>query len=265
MSYINNTSNSQVYARVINSSEYKLIRTKSDYPDKEYKGKVIFFYGNKFLVGEELNNMKRSPYTLLGGTCEPNETIIDCTAREVNEETIGLISEEELKSVLNKLKKHNIVTWRYKIKNKVITQYLFFVPWTSLSRTHRKSVISIKFKERKIILDKIFDKQKVPAGKLSNDIKSKINKQLDMEIPIEKISKSFLKHFYEFQNIEWITMNQLLDTNVTNENIVKKINNIYISNSKKTFQEYFERIKSKRKKTVISIDSNGWNTKKKIS
>lgn len=256
-------SKSEVYARVINSSEYKIIRTKNDYPDKEYKGKVLFFYGSKFLVGDELSNRK-TPYTLLGGTCEPKETIIDCTAREVYEETIGLIPEDSLRTVLSKLKKSNILTWKYKMKNKIVTQYLFLVPWTSLLKIKR-SGLSSKFRERKQELDKIFDKQKVPAGKLSNDIKQKINKKLNLEIQSEKISKSFLKHFYEFQNIEWITLSQLLDPSVTNESIVKKINNIYLSNSKKTFQEYFEKIKSKRKKTVISVDSKGWNTRKKIS
>lgn len=254
---------SDKYARVINMSEYKNIRIKKGYTEKDHKGKILFFYGNKFLVGEERGN-KKNPYTFLGGTCEGNETIIECTAREVYEETIGIVSKDELINILLKLNKNNIITWRYNVKNKIITQYLFMVPWIYISKKVRKYNLTQLFNERMLLMDKIFNKEKVPAGKLSIDLKTKILSQLNLEIPVDRISKSFLKHFYEFQSLHWITMSQLLNPEVTNPGLVKKLNYVYASNTKNTFNAYFELIKNKRKKSVISTDSSGWKTRKKI-
>ena len=225
--------------RIVTADEFRLIRTKTSFNPKEYKGKVLFFNGQGlFLVGQEMGTKrskesKKLKFHLLGGTCEAGETIIECAARELFEETIGLIPEIPVKEALLKIKRENVLVWKQKNGDRLVTQFVFVLPFNVLSRSDRESSLPDKFKQRRLLLDHIFDKQKVPAGKLTTDLKQKVHKELKLLQEPERLSKSFLKHFHEFSAIAWIPERDLFNPELTNPRLINKLSVIQDPTTKK--------------------------------
>lgn len=291
------------FTRFATTEELKLINTKTNFSPKEYKGKVLFFNGhNRFLVGKELNSRKKNlKYHLLGGTCETGETIVDCTAREIYEETIGLVPIGPVKEQLVKAKKQNVLVWKQKNGDRLVTQFVFVLPWVHIKGT---SNLSEKFKQRRQVLDQVFDKNKVPAGKLNSEQKQKIHKELKLLDNPDRLSKSFLKHFHEFSSISWVSESELFDPESTNSRLVNKLSIVQSSNLKKFYRfsskikqvsigsskmslipkgnifettSYFELLKKKKNRTTstrstsvrstsvrsTSVDSSGWKVVKR--
>lgn len=181
----------------LSNSEIQQLQTKRDYPAKSVKGKVIVVKKQKILVGQEANqrNQENAKWTLIGGTCEPTETVIEATAREFVEETIGSISVEDITKTLKKCNRiFKSVYPVESLKQKIVT-YIFIVNDTDLN-LHIE-----RFHPALQILKTAFTNQ---PGRLNPEIREEIKKSLGHIVGTEKVSKNRLKPYMEMNAIEYL-------------------------------------------------------------
>lgn len=206
----------------------------------KYKAKVIPYMFNPkdkllyFLVGKELWTSPSTKYSFIGGTCDKGETIIECAARELYEETIGLFQKKDAMDYISKIPIENIFLFKSKMEGKTIHTFIFFMP---LIEDPVNWNLPLLFHTRKSYLDKIFSKNSsiysngnnVSSSKkiLNNDVKIKIKNLIGIDKDTDKISKSFLKHFHELACINWISEKDFLDFNIMNAFLTRKLIGIF--------------------------------------
>jgi hypothetical protein len=132
-----------------------------------YKGKVVFFYNVNeciyFLLGREVGGNTADPLdinslNILGGTREQGESIAECAAREMYEETLGIFNKTALVTCLENLPSKNVIVYSRTKKDfnaKTLQKiFVFFVPFstellsTQLSRCFHPKNIEEEFKHR---------------------------------------------------------------------------------------------------------------------
>lgn len=202
------------------------------------KGKVIFYRQKngklEFLMGKELVSVKSQKYikfNMIGGTCDSGESVIDCACRELYEETIGLLNPEIVRAALIALPRQNIGV--FKLKGSKV--FCFFAPMVSHGgdsaqrRTVQNDDIVKQFQTRKMLLKSVFEPESAEpqTAQLTLDLRLKIKKELGLQRDVEKISKTFLKHFYELFTIEWIDETKLMDYEHTNTRLIHQLTHIY--------------------------------------
>lgn len=261
---------------LLGTKEYQEIHTnRMKYDSKNspvsIKGKVvpyIFSEGDKnlyFLLSKELWSSPNAKYSLIGGTCDSGETVIECAARELYEETIGLFSRKDAEKCLSNLPIENIVLFRTRVEFKPVFIYIFFLPMIT---TPFALNLPIMFEERKAILDEIFKKEN--SGNLSKlltlEFRKKLKSSLNLERDPEHISKSYLKHFHELRSIHWIPEKEFINTEVVSAFIAKKFNFLFEHSFKCTLAHILNNEYLKFIEKIDSDENNSWTyvSRKKI-
>ena len=190
------------------------------------KAKVIPYMFNPkdkqlyFLVGKELWTSPSSKFSFIGGTCDKGETVIECAARELYEETIGLFQKKDAMDYIAKIPNENIFLFKTRLDGKDIHTYIFFMP---LIQDPVNWNLPLLFQTRKSVLDKVFSKDTHYKKLLTPDIKRSIKNLIDIDRDTDRISKSFLKHFHELASIQWVSEKDFLDFNIMNVFLTRKL------------------------------------------
>lgn len=122
-------------------------------PNVAYKGKVVLYHQDAFLLGQEIGDGKgTNKYNLIGGTCNKYESVIECAARETCEETLGIVNQQALEETLCSLPDHCILSYTRNRKEygKCVTQYIFvfFVPLESTTGLTKESFVQEFYRRR---------------------------------------------------------------------------------------------------------------------
>ena len=223
---------------------------KGVFPIKSSKAKVVFYKKKhgfplqyEFLLGKEIYGKTDDlKFNLLGGTCNHNESIIECATRELYEETAGVIPKEEILKAIYNEPGENVVKYNLKLNGNLLTIFVFFISIKELDSTLQKNLI-IEFNRRREIISEILKEKRV----FDLEIKKKIKTELKLSRDIDKISKSYIKHFFEINKLDWLSFKDLSDIKLVTR-FVKKINKITYQQGNKIIKEDLQKFLSKKKK-----------------
>lgn len=173
-------------------------------PNVIYKGKVVLCSQGSFLLGQETGGsnickeVNNNKYNIIGGTCNKHESIIACAARETCEETLGLVNQQTLESVLSSLPNQCILSYirNRKEYGRYVTQYIFvfFVPLESVFSSSANHFVSEFHKRRSEYL-------KNPSQFVQKHFCINLGKSLNSQ-------------FNEIANVKWFSICEMKKENI---------------------------------------------------
>jgi len=183
-------------------------KSNSGYVKTKSKAKVVIYKktGNdiKYLFGKEAyGKSKRLMYNLLGGTCNYNETVVNCAARELYEETVGIIPIRDTLSAIYNEPTENVIKYNMNINGNTVSVYVFFINATQFDKCCIERLEREFDRRRELIKEILYE------GKFEDNERRRLKRELKLKRPIERISKSYIKHFYEIYKLEWISSYEL--------------------------------------------------------
>lgn len=191
---------------IIKENIYEMIRTEPVKNPKIFKAKIIPYTvkGSKlfFLLSKEQRNLKETinsidstKFNMLGGSCDPDETIIQTANRELCEETIHVF--EDNIDRIKRIPRQNIVrVEKFYNKHHKGTIYIFFLP----VKTFMMEPIIKQFKERKQVISKVYDKTPLTRQNYES-----IEAILNFQFKNKKIVKRNVKCFNEISELGWFS------------------------------------------------------------
>jgi ADP-ribose pyrophosphatase YjhB (NUDIX family) len=168
----------------------------------------------------------RNKYSMIGGSCESGETIVESAARELFEETIGIF-DKSVEQYLKTLPAKNIVTF---VKDE-IEYFIFFLPIKLENKKKYnpgketkiyKDIVKIfedftnLFSEKKNTLNSIINKKYPKENNkiiIPNESKEIAKTLINSEREAKKISITYLRKFNELNSLKWIKFNEMIDEN----------------------------------------------------
>lgn len=192
--------------------ELSEITSAGNFPAKMAKGKVVIYRKvngrYEFLFGKEsYGKTQETKCNLLGGTCNKNESILNCAARELFEETIGIIQENVLLRAIYEDRKSSVIKYNYKNENGgKMHVFVFFVNLRSLDISSKE--LFNKFDQRRKLLGEILNKKT-----FTDSSREVLKNALGISKPAKLVSKSYIKHFYEIYKLCWLPTSELSNVN----------------------------------------------------
>lgn len=212
-------------------------------------GEIFFLLSKEQAVGKNVEN-RPVKFNMLGGTCNENETILECAERELFEETIGIFDRSCI-GLLKILPRENIIQfYRYYRQHFKGVVYLFFLPIDF----QKMDFIMAEFARRKAILNKLYTMTPMKRADYAA-IAEFINFP-----PTKRITKSELKHFNEISTIKWISEKDIFQNDEINKILRDKIRKFVDFELKEVleYQKYREfLIQNKKLSNILSCQSEG--------
>lgn len=220
-----------------------------------FKAKVVFTYTpgpatsneSLFLLGREFGcdgNTSVNKYNLLGGSKNENESIIDCAARELYEESMGMFDCTKVTSALKNLPSSNIIFYTRNRKPSYSSEY--FSRYSNARTTLHKTFVffvpfQFDFLVSSVSCTSVLALEKEFAYRRSVYCK---DKKLFVSLFLHGyFQPTSLDHFNEIEVLKWVSQTEMKKENI-NTFFYSKIQNIKLNDSSlacTSFSEYTKR------------------------